>query len=894
MVQIPTSRDVGRISTRSGRIAPSGPSVSVGAAVADAGQALTSVAFDLNALREQENLDRRNKAGFDLETKIAQFRDQEEQAFLKAREDSSESGIGFTRQFIEGYQQRADDFVKANFIGISEAQDAQSRQALLGLGNSLYGKAHQYEQVAKGNFYDRTTNQVLDTIRTQIRSNAAPYEELKRQGLAAIDSADMPEPWKAERRAMWDADAAESKWRWKFEQDPRAALSSITPDSASSLLRKEEGFRSEPYWDKTAWRIGYGSDTITLADGSHVPVRPGMKITREDAERDLAYRLSEREGAKAREQVGAQWGDLPGNVQAALASVAYNYGSLPKSVVKAVQSGDMNVVADSVEKLPANPERRKREAAIIRGGTPVPTEGDEFASIPYDRRQQLATWGQNQYNQQRTQERAAAKDYYSLLIATQPEQMSASDILGDSRIDNGDKAQLITSLRSAQKENAGVSHFIAALSNGDVPINPFDADQRKLADKAYEKMLASASPEQQAVVTSGFVASTGYIPEKVQAEVRRGAASTNPTDVAQAMEAASVLQKNAPISFGNFDGGGSVAKSLDLYNTYTRAMGYSPEDAARKIIASNDPEQIRRRDAILKSEPVKKLLKDQDANSVAAIFKGGFFSRAPKVGAAASEEQIRVGINPEAEAAIVADYRSVLEEALVDANGDQAVAEDIAKRRFQTVYGTTSFSPLAGNIVVRYPPEKAYPADPGGSHDYIRDQLVEAMKGEGIEADALYLQGDAATEQDIRAGKPPRYQVFYEKDGKLQRYNLPFYADADAAKDAYKVKQEQQIRDAEQQMLENRATEQQTYPEGRGQGRLERFGNDKLYRGIARENSPLGRAIQRQNEVRDRAAKAREADAAERRAFDNLSPEQQREQSMDDFLNSPFQSQGAR
>lgn len=44
------------------------------------------------------------------------------------------------------------------------------------------------------------------------------------QESSAILQAGMPEAWKAERRALWDSDAAESKWRWKFQQDPDTAV----------------------------------------------------------------------------------------------------------------------------------------------------------------------------------------------------------------------------------------------------------------------------------------------------------------------------------------------------------------------------------------------------------------------------------------------------------------------------------------------------------------------------------------------------------------------------------------------------------------------------------------------------------------------------------------------
>lgn len=200
--------------------------------------------------------------------------------------------------------------------------------------------------------------------------------------------------------------------------------------------------------------------------------------------------------------------------------------------------------------------------------------------------------------------------------------------------------------------------------------------------------------------------------------------------------------------------------------------------------------------------------------------------------------------------------------------------------------------------MVRFPPEKAYPAMPDGSHDYIREQLSEAMKAEGVEASAFYLQGDADTEKDIKAGKPARYQVFYEQDGKLQRYNLPFYADPDAAKAQIKERQAATVKEAEQRMLESRAEQQRRFPDGEGLGQVERFGNDQLYRGIAREGSPMARAqldaAEKRNAAAERGRQGRAKDDADQRAWEALSPEEQRRRSQDAFLDGPgpFQKQG--
>ncbi|MBV2183791.1 MAG: hypothetical protein KUL88_04515 [Rhizobium sp.] len=153
-------------------------------------------------------------------------------------------------------------------------------------------------------------------------------------------------------------------------------------EQAKAILRKEEGFQESPYWDVNAHRAGYGSDTAVTADGKVVRVTSGMKISREDAERDLNYRLTQREGAQAQKQLAGIWDKLPDNAKAGLASVAYNYGSLPKNIVAAARGGDVNAIADAVAALPANAKRRQREAAIIRGTATPNNPTSPAPSVP--------------------------------------------------------------------------------------------------------------------------------------------------------------------------------------------------------------------------------------------------------------------------------------------------------------------------------------------------------------------------------------------------------------------------------------------------------------------------------------------------------------------------------
>lgn len=156
---------------------------------------------------------------------------------------------------------------------------------------------------------------------------------------------------------------------------PRAQGPELTPAQlqAAAFLRQREGFRESPYYDVNAYRAGYGSDTTTLPDGTVVPVRQGMTVSREDAERDLARRIPEFTQRAAAAIGEDRFAALPPNAQAALISIAYNYGTLPGRIREAARSGDVAALSQAVAGLAAdnqgvNAGRRREEAAMIAGG----------------------------------------------------------------------------------------------------------------------------------------------------------------------------------------------------------------------------------------------------------------------------------------------------------------------------------------------------------------------------------------------------------------------------------------------------------------------------------------------------------------------------------------------
>lgn len=156
---------------------------------------------------------------------------------------------------------------------------------------------------------------------------------------------------------------------------------------AKALLRHFEGFRPDTYWDVNHHRTGYGSDTITKSDGTVVEVKQGMTVTKEDAERDLERRAAISMG-QVKRAAGDAWDKLDNNTRAALASIAYNYGSVPDRLAGAIKTGEKEKIAEAVRGLQGdnggvNRGRRNKEADFIlgRAGTSYPTAPSEVGLI---------------------------------------------------------------------------------------------------------------------------------------------------------------------------------------------------------------------------------------------------------------------------------------------------------------------------------------------------------------------------------------------------------------------------------------------------------------------------------------------------------------------------------
>lgn len=144
-----------------------------------------------------------------------------------------------------------------------------------------------------------------------------------------------------------------------------------TGDVITDTIIGFEGYRDNAYWDVNANRAGYGSDTITRPDGTVEAVTKDTVTTREDAARDLNRRLTTEFIPEIIDDIGMdRWRELTPNQQAALSSIAYNYGSLPSKVVKAVKKGDIVGLAKAISAMEShnggiNRKRRRAEGKMF-------------------------------------------------------------------------------------------------------------------------------------------------------------------------------------------------------------------------------------------------------------------------------------------------------------------------------------------------------------------------------------------------------------------------------------------------------------------------------------------------------------------------------------------------
>lgn len=898
VLKLPGADDMGgAVSGRSGRPIASYDASAIGRGIAQAGQGMQTFAAGLKANETQEKKKVDDATAFETQSRYLQFEDQQRKLFADAILNAPVGADGFTAERTEAYRQSAREFMKT----VPDDLRPQYDQTLFKLETTISSKSDAFavqerDRVAQSKIADGE-----NVILQGLQDNPAAWREADAQAEALVRSSGRSPIDQDMDLREWRKRRAEALWQIESKTNGPEARErlGIAPTSGGSgvdqfvdrIIRVESGGKANAK-NPNSSATGAGQFISSTWLGMVRKYRPDLMAGRSSGE-VLALRNDptlSREMTRLYAQENADFlsaqglAQTPGNIY-----LAHFLG--PRGAAQVLKANPGTPIENIVgaDAIKANGFLRGKSASGVAswaekkmGGSGGTVVAPEYADIPYEDRVKL--YDHSIVQEQREQEAAAVqhraqqaafKDALALGIETGTV-VSRQEILS-ADIGDGDKATLLKALNTKLGDSAAIAEAVAAFQSGTLRADPYSSSDRKTVDGVYSVFEQSLPAEHLQSATDELIGTTGIVPQKVHNSIRSGIESTVPSEVEAALMAADRIAQINPAILARKDGGSDIQKKADLFDVLTRSMGYSAADAAKRIAEQNDPGKARQRAALLASEPVKEMLKKVDDTTIARAISG------------ISLLGWELGDNEAQKAGMVSEYKAILQETIVDANGDETVAKDLANKRFERLYGASDLM-LANkgwrNVITRLPPEKVYEPLPDGSFDYIGNQLREALAAEGVEFEDVRLSSYEDTDTDFQNGEPPRYQVWFQQNGNWQLFHLPFFADRSAAQEAYDSEQQRLLDERRLQMEQNRSEELRRYPEG-GDG-PERFSNDELYFGVAREDSPMGRAarqrMEQAEETRRRVAPLIEQDQTERADFDALDPDAQRERGLDDYL----------
>lgn len=419
--------------------------------------------------------------------------------------------------------------------------------------------------------------------------------------------------------------------------------------------------------------------------------------------------------------------------------------------------------------------------------TPSQPADPRYASLPledrlkiYDQIQAAAKRGQTAIDAQATATYNAEKG--ALELGIQTGEVSSTQQILQSNLTDAHKADLLSQLRSRQKDESNVAEAVRLFGQGALSVDPYDSDGKKTVDAVWDKVSKLVAPEMLQQTAEDLVRQTGTLPQSVINEIRKAMMSGNAQEVAMAAQAAQRFAAIDPAALSRRDGGSEVQKIADDFSHYVTRLNLSPDEAARKIMDLRSPDKQRDRKAL---EPAaKEFLKQMEEIDLAAQFDESFFGW---------RSNPELGVTPQQEYGIKADFLALAEEAFYQANGEPEVAKNRAVEQMKRLYGV---SDLTGkSVVMKHPPERYWPKstlgvekEPGRIHgtgaqgpgpaagslsifssrprpslDYALKQLEADVKAldPNVDFSTVQLVTTPETDAMVKRGELPGYAILY-------------------------------------------------------------------------------------------------------------------------------------
>ena len=334
--------------------------------------------------------------------------------------------------------QEASDALDIKVSASDKAREAMKRQ-----GEAAESAAEGTERLTKGS---ETFNGALEEMKSLIPEVNKGLDEMK-------DKAKLDEAFQSAVRAaqtISQLNGAINQYNQSLSgllgKAAGADLRGITDgtEAAAAILRKREGFIPYAKWDENAFRTGFGSDTVTLEDGSIQKVTESTRVTVADATRDLYRRIGEFQNT-VRGQIGGSFDKFSAAQQGVLTSIAYNYGSLPASLAKVINNnGTPEEIAAAIRGLQndnggINRDRRLYEAAAFEGGTDVEAESKAYLKT------------QEEITKEKEKQAAEAKKFHDTQLQSN-EALAQENALRNEDVITRETAKAITEAENRAKE----------------------------------------------------------------------------------------------------------------------------------------------------------------------------------------------------------------------------------------------------------------------------------------------------------------------------------------------------------------------------------------------------------------------------------------------------------
>jgi GH24 family phage-related lysozyme (muramidase) len=712
----------------------------------------------------------------------------------KAKQAMQPGALGLHDKLLETYDKRSQEWLSS----IPESQRPEFEARIRSKRESFSVGAARLEKDESDRFQVDGITKRLDTAKSGVlQTGPEAVAAYQKDVEELIDSSTLTPIAKQQAKDKVKADLAETGFLSLAKRDPEEAkrvakgwgvdhgFSGTAVDRTMQLLRDKEGFKSSTYWDVNADRVGYGSDTITAADGTVRTVKRGDTVTRADAERDLQRRTQESLNT-VRQAVGDEaFSRLTPNQQAALGSVTYNYGRLPDNIAAAVRTGDAGAIASAIEARQndnngINKSRRLSEAALARSSGDGPAPGvyqsdPRFDGVPADKRLQLAGMADLELRRREAATAAAAtQDYSNKLNELQTAILDNNATLADVQKarqdgwlkDAGDILKLQDQIASRDKGMADTVNFGRAIADPNFAWNPVAKDQKDWADAGFKSLGGNL----QALQT--IAEKTGIVPASAGVALQGALFSPNAQTVQNALQtSANLVGGRYPDIFASVADGGKLTDAANTFRHYVYDRGMTAADATKRIMEERTPEFEQKVRAKLKSDDVNEAVKKNlSVNDIRSAFDTSFLGLAPDP---------QLTFSPEMRVRAMGDYEEIFREKFLT-NGDVSLSKTLALEEMKKTWGVTTVS--GAKTVMKYPPERsqAY-AGIENPAEHIAAQAVSAVKdlnGVDVERSKIRLDEVKNTGERYMQGMPPTYVLSYvDKNGHVQTIPKQFYAD---------------------------------------------------------------------------------------------------------------------